>query len=549
MDAALQAVAALKVGDPAVPVVGTAKALTDLSESAPQTEAILVAALDAMEMVPAADFRTVVMPADHAERLAAELGRVDLQMRARLVRADVLLREGDTGESGRMAQQVNAWASEHGDSYLLARSHHLLSVFFHHVGDVADALGHSVECVAHTGAEVPTRIRARHLSTLAISLHQNGSSDEARRRFQEALDIATATGDYELSLQVLNNMAYTAYEHANGEDAATLIDEMRTFETRYGVPLRAHYLDTIARIEILRGRYAEAEATLQPILDGSAEHLLTEGNALAECLRTVAEAQRLRGNLTGAQTTLDRAAAVCEERGLASFRARVREAQAQLYAATDRYREAYEEHRLFHTEMQALQSAQREARTRALQVAFETEEARRESVRFREMAQRDSLTGLYNRRFVDERLALLLDRAAGPRGPLSVALVDLDHFKRINDTLSHATGDVVLQQVAALLAESVTGPAVAARLGGEEFLLILPDADLGEAVRRCEQLRQAIAVHTWTSVTGDIPVTASIGVTTVADGHSTPSALLAQADRNLYAAKRSGRNRVIADPA
>jgi diguanylate cyclase (GGDEF)-like protein len=130
-----------------------------------------------------------------------------------------------------------------------------------------------------------------------------------------------------------------------------------------------------------------------------------------------------------------------------------------------------------------------------------------------------------------------------------VALVDLDHFKRINDTLSHATGDVVLQQVAALLAESVTGPAVAARLGGEEFLLILPDADLGEAVRRCEQLRQAIAVHTWTSVTGDIPVTASIGVTTVADGHSTPSALLAQADRNLYAAKRSGRNRVIADPA
>jgi diguanylate cyclase (GGDEF)-like protein len=298
-----------------------------------------------------------------------------------------------------------------------------------------------------------------------------------------------------------------------------------------------------------RGRYAEAEATLRPVLDGAARHLITEGNGLAEYLLTVAEAQRLRGDITAAQATLDRTAWVCEERKLASVRARVREEQAQLYAATGRYREAYEEHRRFYTETQALQSAQREAGARALQAVFETEEARRESVRFREMAQRDALTGLHNRRYVDEQLALLLERAAGRRTPLSVALVDLDHFKRINDTFSHATGDVVLQQIATLLDEAAVGPAVAARLGGEEFLLILPDADADEAMRRCEQLRQAIAAHAWTPVTGEIPVTASIGVTTVADRDSTPSALLAQADRNLYAAKRSGRNRVIADPA
>jgi hypothetical protein len=81
-----------------------------------------------------------------------------------------------------------------------------------------------------------------------------------------------------------------------------------------------------------------------------------------------------------------------------STRARVREEQAQLYAATGRYRHAYEEHRLFHTELQALQSAQREAGARTLQAAFETDEARREIIRFREMANRDPLTGLHNRR-------------------------------------------------------------------------------------------------------------------------------------------------------
>jgi two-component system cell cycle response regulator len=555
MDAAMRAVAAGEVGGPAVPAVGFTDALADLpdptalSDPTAPPEARLAAALQAMEMVPIAEFRTVAEPARRAERLAVELHRPDLRMRARLVRADVLRREGDAVESGRIAQQVNTWATEHDDAYLQARSHLLLAVFFRHVGDVADALAHALQSVAHTGDDVPARIRARHLSVLAMLLHENGSSDESRRRAQEALDLATAIGDDEMSLQILNNMAYTASEDGDGQRAQHFIDEIRAIAARHDLTLGAHVLDTIARIEMTHGRYAEAEATLRPVLDGAARHLITEGNGLAEYLLTVAEAQRLRGDITAAQATLDRTAWVCEERKLASVRARVREEQAQLYAATGRYREAYEEHRRFYTEMQALQSAQREARAHALQAVFETEEARRESVRFREMAQRDALTGLHNRRYVDEQLTLLLERAAGRRTPLSVALIDLDHFKRINDTFSHATGDVVLQEIATLLDEAAVGPAVAARLGGEEFLLILPDMDADEAVRCCEQLRQAIAAHAWTPVTGEIPVTASIGVTTVADRDSTPSALLAQADRNLYAAKRSGRNRVIADPA
>jgi diguanylate cyclase (GGDEF)-like protein len=391
-------------------------------------------------------------------------------------------------------------------------------------------------------------VRARHLSTLAVMLDGNGSLDEARRRFHEALTIATAVGNGELSIQILNNMAYTEYSYGHADEAQEFVERMRVLQARHGVPFAATDLDTIARIEMAQGRYAEAEATLRPIVDGSAEHLLDEGKVLAECLLTVAEAQRLRGDLAAAQATLDRAVRVCEERGLASARARVREEQAQLYAATGGYREAYEEHRLFHAETQALQSAQREARARALQAVFETEEARRESIRFREMAQRDALTGLYNRRFVDEHLALLLEHAAERRAPLSAALVDLDHFKRINDILSHASGDLVLQRVAGLLTAAAAEDAIAVRLGGEEFLLILPDTDADEAVRRCEQLHQAIGRHPWQPVTGDIPVTVSVGVTTVADGRSTSSALLAEADRNLYAAKRAGRNRVVADP-
>ena len=100
-----------------------------------------------------------------------------------------------------------------------------------------------------------------------------------------------------------------------------------------------------------------------------------------------------------------------EERGLHAVRARAREEQAALYAATGRFREAYDEHRAFHAAATALHSAQREARARALQAVFEATEARRASEHFREMAHRDALTGLYNRRYVNERLPALLGEA------------------------------------------------------------------------------------------------------------------------------------------
>src|SRR4029450_3793452 len=134
----------------------------------------------------------------------------------------------------------------------------------------------------------------------------------------------------------------------------------------------------------------------------------------------------------------------------------------------------------------------RGARPRGVQAVWRATGARRASERFREMAHRDALTGLYNRRYVNEKLPALLGQAAVRPTPVSVAIVDLDHFKRINDTLSHSTGDTVLQEVAQLLVEAATGQALAARMGGEEFLLVFPGTAAAEAARRCEQLRQRI---------------------------------------------------------
>ena len=442
-----------------------------------------------------------------------------------------------------------AWAERHGSPYLLARTHRELAIFYRQVGDVSAALTHAVQCVAHLTDDVAPVVRARHLLSLAVALDETGSNAEADRRFREALDVAAAVGDHELTLYILNNMAYTAYENDDEPAARDLIAHMRDVQARSSRAFSANELDTIARVEMMSGRYAAVEATLHAVLEtGQSTVLGNEGDALAECLLTLAEARRLDGRHSDAQEALDAALRMCDDRGLHAVRARVREEQAGLYAATGRFHEAYEEHRAFHAEATALHSTQREARARALQAVFEATEARRASDHFREMAHRDALTGLYNRRYVNERLPALLGEAAVRRTPLSLAIVDLDHFKRVNDTLSHSTGDTVLQQVAQLLAEAATGPAIAARMGGEEFLLIFPEMDAAEAAQRCEALA---AADPGARLGADHRHAAGHHQHRRDDRRPTAAArrpaLLAQADRNLYAAKRAGRDRVVVD--
>jgi two-component system cell cycle response regulator len=511
--------------------------------------AALEAAVVALEALPQTEFLAAAGPAVEIERQASEAGADDIAMRARLLRAMGLIREGASAEGGQWAHQVLAWAQESQHAFLTARAHRSLSIFYRQVGDLAEALAHAVQCFATLTADEPDTIRARHLMTLAVSLDEAGSLEEGDRRFEEALALATSIGDTELTLNILNNMAYTAFERDDEPGAWELVARMRKVQARTGRAFGALELDTIARVEMMGGHYDAVEDTLRTILDDGSDSLVAshEGDAPAVCMLTLAEARRLAGRYTAAQEALDAAAKVAEARGLVRVRAQAREEQAAIYAATGRFEEAYQEHRAFYAAATALHSAQREARARALQAVFEATEARRMSEHFREMAHRDALTGLYNRRYINERLPALLADAARHHAPLSLAILDLDHFKRVNDTLSHNTGDVVLQQVAQLMMEAVSGPMIAARMGGEEFLLILPSMDGYEAAERCERLRLRIRAHAWAPVTGTIPVTVSIGMTTMTRDSATPPALLAAADRNLYAAKHEGRDRVVTD--
>jgi diguanylate cyclase (GGDEF)-like protein len=178
---------------------------------------------------------------------------------------------------------------------------------------------------------------------------------------------------------------------------------------------------------------------------------------------------------------------------------------------------------------------------------FQTAESRRESEHYREMAERDPLTELPNRRFVDEHLNVLLALLREGGAPVAIAMLDVDHFKRINDTLSHEVGDQALRELGRILAEAMAlvPGAVAARLGGEEFLLIMPGLDANAVRVLCEKVRRAVMEHDWSPVAAGLRVTASLGVARAPDDADTSSALLRAADVRMYVAKRDGRNRVV----
>jgi diguanylate cyclase (GGDEF)-like protein/PAS domain S-box-containing protein len=166
--------------------------------------------------------------------------------------------------------------------------------------------------------------------------------------------------------------------------------------------------------------------------------------------------------------------------------------------------------------------------------------------RLQQQAIRDPLTGLFNRRYLDETLERELQRAERHQHPISIIMIDIDHFKRFNDIYGHHAGDLLLQAVGQFLRTHTRGEDIACRYGGEEFVLVLPEASLEEARRRAEHIRTAMK-HIFVEHNGQMlgGNTISLGVAVFPTHGTTADYLIDEADRALYQAKGAGRNCVV----
>lgn len=279
-----------------------------------------------------------------------------------------------------------------------------------------------------------------------------------------------------------------------------------------------------------------------------------------------------QGNYQEALTALQEALTLTEKSGVKANQYGVHRLLSQAYEGLGNLELALAHFKRFHELKEAVRDEVNENRVNALLIQFEVETLRQErevnarrhaelreaynqlqtlneqleekSHMLKRLSTEDVLTGLYNRRFFDERLANELRRAERYGHPLSVAIIDLDSFKQINDTLSHQVGDTVLQEIAVILLQNTRDSDIVARYGGEEFALLFPDIGLEQAVQACEKIRRAVAAYRWQQIHPDLAVTLSIGVSERSDGASGDS-MLAAADRELYNAKRTGKNQVM----
>jgi diguanylate cyclase (GGDEF)-like protein len=190
------------------------------------------------------------------------------------------------------------------------------------------------------------------------------------------------------------------------------------------------------------------------------------------------------------------------------------------------------------------------ARTAALEASLARNDALLAEVQAKgelleKQSREDALTGVANRRHFDERLTVEIARAERYGNPLCLLLLDLDHFKRINDSAGHAAGDDVLRLAARSMAASARATDFVARIGGEEFAVLLPEQDFSGAFAVAENLRALVAGLDTTAIAPGLRVTASLGIAALRPGEARDS-LLRRADAALYAAKAAGRDRVVA---
>lgn len=480
-------------------------------------------------------------------RRAARAGLRHIELRARLVEADVIARSQKTIPAIRMMTEVRDLATEMGDSLLLGRSHALLSTALDEIGERANAINEAELAFRLLDDDTPLHLQVDHTMVFALvtSLHRTAAVSFAQ--FDRALELADELGEAVLTIAVLNNKAWLLYEQGRLEEAGQCCDEMVEVSRRSGVALNLSVVDTVARIRAESGDPTGAAAMLRAALelgkDGRPVAPDTDISAVPAALHSLARAERQLGHTDTARELLEECLAMAVDRELYRRETETLTDLAELYAEAGEYQRAYEAQRLFHERWEKLRAEEEAAEAAALQIMYDTTHVREKNYELEKLARHDPLTGLRNRRYLaDELSQIVLDCRRASR-PLSVVLGDLDHFKAVNDALSHSTGDLVLIAASEVLSGGVTGEGFVVRFGGEEFLAILPGADLEGARRVGEAWCEAMRAMDWKRLGLLGPVTISVGLATLSE-HEDVSELMAEADRRMYEAKRAGRDRV-----
>jgi diguanylate cyclase (GGDEF)-like protein len=484
----------------------------------------------------------------------------------------VRLRRGAHAEAIRLHLEALHLHRSTGDVVGESSSLHLLGIAAHEAGEYASALEY------HQASMVLREQTGDHVGlgysfiNIGIIHGQFGDLERVLEYMQRALAIHEG-GDPQAVIVCLMNIG-NAYAELGDHDRALahLFRASERIRAHGDHAHRAYCLGVIGQVHERRGDDAQARSHFLQSLELSRrlgvriyepEVMIRLG---ALCLR--------QGEVDAGLAHLHEALRIAQGQEARQHVYAAHEALAEAYERQGDTARALEHHRAFHAVWREVYGTETNVRIQNVRVRAEVQQTQREAEILREknealtradeekarlleqlriqaaelerQTREDALTGVFNRRHLDNLLGVEWERAVRFERAFTVAMLDVDHFKQVNDRFSHAAGDEVLRTVARILRENTRGVDVVARYGGEEFCLILVETRLDEGAQLCERLRARIEAHDWSDVRPGLAVTVSAGVAGLHEADA-PDALLAAADLRLYAAKHAGRNRVCAE--
>jgi two-component system cell cycle response regulator len=477
------------------------------------------------------------------ERALAE-GDAHTVARAELLIADRHGRVGDLDTAIELQRAMLERSQAEGEATIEGRTQFYLASNWDRLGLRTESLEAANDGVRLLDGTCPAHWHVEHHMVLAMLTNYDRAGGTDLELMEDSLRRARVLGDPDILLLVLNNFAWTAHQCEEGRERAyELMEEMTMLVAEGRAIPSAADLDTMGWLRLAHDEVEEAERLLEHGLSHT-DHV--EPDSAAALRIHLAAVRRRQGRLDAATRLLERGRSEALGTKTPEFALEALDALAEIDAERGDHRRAYRRLRRLLEERARFERDESERRAAALQSIYAAQTERDQRRYYQELSVRDPLTGLYNRRHLEDRLAELIGTCE-----LGLAMIDIDHFKRVNDEHSHDTGDCILRQLATLLADHarhMSPDGFAVRLGGEEFVIVAPEITAAEASASLSRLRHQVAAHRWSAVPSSIAPTISIGLATSVPGSPDSRAtLLARSDELLYRAKRAGRNRVVSD--
>jgi diguanylate cyclase (GGDEF)-like protein len=536
----------------------------------------VLARLDLCAAIALRDARRALRLAREATELATALDDPALQARCWREQGVALFNLSELADALAAYERAAELFQQAGDENGQADAIRGMGIVYEQLDDFNRALEHLITALRLYEAHSNLTAQARTLNSMGVVYSRSGRPEDGLAAYAQAYQLHRQLDDPLATALTRNNMGINLKNLGRYAEAEEALLEATTLLEQGGSIYYAGALSNLALVYERQGRLEEAEAAHRRACELARRHGVAyiENESLL-CLGRFYLAQ---DRLDEARPLLEAALQRSQAAQLPSKEAEAHQALAELCKRTGQLAQALEHLEAGHRLERQVFNEQSDRRLKNLQVSFQVERIQREAElerherealgrayreleelhralqealqqkelllkQLEQLSHEDALTGLYNRRYLEQRLTEEFARAQRYKHPLTVALADIDNFKQINDRLSHAVGDLTLKQVAQILRQTLRQTDIIARYGGEEFAMVFVETDLESARNVCQKVRAAVETYPWQTIHPDLRVTLSIGVSDDLNlvNHEK---LLADADRWMYQAKYGGKNRV-----